>query len=770
MPGEPNDYNNLKEELSKMGQWVSYFQKKQNHLEQRISTLENTLSVTPSSPVEKIIEQKTETYPYSTTTQNEEIKTNSGQKTLGVITIILGVLVSLGFFSNFEFIYLFLGLTLMVLGSLLLSRKNTGTKTITNISSETIQTEEKSEMTEEKKSLTFEEDIGMKWFARVGILALVIGVGFFIKYAIDMNWINHLTRIILGIVFGSGLIVFGEIISKKEQYLNWGKTLVGGGIAIIYFVVYAAYHFPEYRLDIGISQTTDIFLLTLVVLLAIYLSIKDNSQITVAGAFFLGYVTSFLSNNFEMTTLVYNLLLSVGLVTVVAYKKWPVIGVSGIIASYLMHTVWLSDNNNSTFVMSFLPLIIYFLAFTLQSFFIAKKENLFKQNTLMILLNSILFFLIAFNRVDHYYPEHTGLLTIIVSAFHFISYYLYQTKIDNKIASVQLYLALFYLTLAVFIQLDPKLVTFFWALEALLLTSLAFKFRSETLKVSSFVVGLATTFKAVLYDTTSLQAFDSANILNSTRMLSLLFTVLCFYIIYKIFETNQEILGDDDIKISKTYSWVASGLLILTIILEFSDKYPFFVTVVFALLALAYLFLSKIGKRTAFAQSVVIFGLLALKIILLDSRNLNSFQIENFFSSTRFFSFLIGIATFYISSYYLEIKKSLLIMSEKNLPIIYSYTGTLLAFILIMIEMKEFWISVGWSVLALVVLGVAYRKKFLRLQGMLLLSITILKVFIYDTRGLETIYRTVSYMVLGMILLLVSFIYTKYKEKLKEII
>ena len=66
-----------------------------------------------------------------------------------------------------------------------------------------------------KKSLTFEEDIGMKWFARVGILALVIGVGFFIKYAIDMNWINHLTRIILGIVFGSGLIVFGEIISKK---------------------------------------------------------------------------------------------------------------------------------------------------------------------------------------------------------------------------------------------------------------------------------------------------------------------------------------------------------------------------------------------------------------------------------------------------------------------------------------------------------------------------------------------------------------------------
>ena len=56
------------------------------------------------------------------------------------------------------------------------------------------------------------------------------------------------------------------------------------------------------------------------------------------------------------------------------------------------------------------------------------------------------------------------------------------------------------------------------------------------------------------------------------------------------------------------------------------------------------------------------------------------------------------------------------------------------------------------------------------LIGIIIFAITIIKVFLYDTRNLDTIQRTVSYMVLGVILLLVSFIYTKYKDKLKEIL
>ena len=78
----------------------------------------------------------------------------------------------------------------------------------------------------------------MKWFARVGILALVIGVGFFIKYAIDMNWINHLTRIILGTValentdllkklidlFGDKIIVSIDVNNGRLMKKGWVES------------------------------------------------------------------------------------------------------------------------------------------------------------------------------------------------------------------------------------------------------------------------------------------------------------------------------------------------------------------------------------------------------------------------------------------------------------------------------------------------------------------------------------------------------------------
>jgi len=46
----------------------------------------------------------------------------------------------------------------------------------------------------------------------------------------------------------------------------------------------------------------------------------------------------------------------------------------------------------------------------------------------------------------------------------------------------------------------------------------------------------------------------------------------------------------------------------------------------------------------------------------------------------------------------------------------------------------------------------------------------LLQVFLIDLRGVETLYRILSFIVLGAILLVVSFAYTKYREVLKRYI
>ena len=63
-----------------------------------------------------------------------------------------------------------------------------------------------------------------------------------------------------------------------------------------------------------------------------------------------------------------------------------------------------------------------------------------------------------------------------------------------------------------------------------------------------------------------------------------------------------------------------------------------------------------------------------------------------------------------------------------------------------------------------------FRARILRLQGLALLLICILKLFLYDLRNLETIYRILSFVALGVILLCVSWIYSRFRQNLRRLL
>jgi uncharacterized membrane protein len=75
-------------------------------------------------------------------------------------------------------------------------------------------------------------------------------------------------------------------------------------------------------------------------------------------------------------------------------------------------------------------------------------------------------------------------------------------------------------------------------------------------------------------------------------------------------------------------------------------------------------------------------------------------------------------------------------------------------------------LSVLWTVfaLALIALGIRKGKKHLRIGGMVLIGVTLAKLFLYDIADLPTIPKTILFISVGMLLLVVSFLYTKYKD------
>jgi uncharacterized membrane protein len=76
----------------------------------------------------------------------------------------------------------------------------------------------------------------------------------------------------------------------------------------------------------------------------------------------------------------------------------------------------------------------------------------------------------------------------------------------------------------------------------------------------------------------------------------------------------------------------------------------------------------------------------------------------------------------------------------------------------------------GSGGLALLACGFALRERVLRLQGLAVLLICILKLFLYDLRNLETLPRILSFIALGAIMLGVSWIYTRFRDHVKKLL
>jgi len=75
-------------------------------------------------------------------------------------------------------------------------------------------------------------------------------------------------------------------------------------------------------------------------------------------------------------------------------------------------------------------------------------------------------------------------------------------------------------------------------------------------------------------------------------------------------------------------------------------------------------------------------------------------------------------------------------------------------------------ISILWGLysLLLITLGIWKKKKHLRIGAISLLALTLLKLFSYDISHLDTIAKTIVFVSLGVLLLIISFLYNKFKK------
>lgn len=78
-------------------------------------------------------------------------------------------------------------------------------------------------------------------------------------------------------------------------------------------------------------------------------------------------------------------------------------------------------------------------------------------------------------------------------------------------------------------------------------------------------------------------------------------------------------------------------------------------------------------------------------------------------------------------------------------------------------------LSILWGVFALSVIsiGIWKKKQYLRIGAIVVFGVTLIKLFAYDIDKMSTVSKTIAFVSLGILLLVISFLYNKFKHLIK---
>lgn len=328
---------------------------------------------------------------------------------------------------------------------------------------------------ESRKKTNYEQFIGENLFGKIGILIFVIGIGFFVKYAIDKNWINETMRAVLGFGVGAGLFAIGH--KLREKYRTFSSLLVGGCFAVFFLTDVIAYHY--YGLY---TQPVAFAILLVTTLLMVTLSIlydrRELAIIALIGGFLAPFIVRGSDGNVA-GLLTYILVLNIGMFALAMNKKWSELPILTFAATTVISFLLISNisGHESTMLLFF---SIYYLIFQLPIFYILKFQSTEKMpKALMsaILSNNITYFSLGqyllykmdANLLYDWIIQPSALLCLFTALVN-IGIHIWMRKVGhNFLKEYSLALIITFITLFIPIQLEGKVIFLTWAAEMVLL-------------------------------------------------------------------------------------------------------------------------------------------------------------------------------------------------------------------------------------------------------------------------------------------------------------
>jgi len=668
-----------------------------------------------------------------------------------------------------------------------------------------------------KVALDIEKFIGENLISKIGIIILVLGIGYFVKYAIDQNWINEYGRVAIGLLTGGGLVAIAHWMRK--DYKTFSSLLTGGGFAVFYLTITIAFH--QYHL---FSQSAAFVILVVITIFSVILSLAYDKKELAIFSQLGGYAAPFMVSTGEGNYIVlftYLLILNIGLIVLAYYKRWHILNLIAYVFTIILFSSWLTNafffKTNPPYIGALVFATLFYLVFFLVNILNNLKEHQpFKAIEIgMILSNNLFYFLAGMAILNHYHEgAYKGLFTVVIGLYNFawvFSLYKKQ-KIDKNLVYLLIGLVMSYISLAIPIQLNGHSITLFWTAELVILLWLSNVSGIRLLKAGHMVIIVLVIISLFMdWNNVYSQSAEILPIILNRVFITGLFVIAGFAVSHYLLKQEQEPYLIKSIISVKTYKSVLSILLFvftyLVLFLELQNQmnnyYPMYAIrhTVYGIFNYAYLFSVllivknlqwKVATKGLFYASIAMLFIyiiyyhpLTLKIrdsyffnnsvtlgnfyfhylvylfilpmIILLYKIRNHILTENGFFSKAFIWYITFFCVFVAST---ELDNIVLLISATT------YEST---FHLLRIDHKVGY-PILWGICAFILMiwGLRSKTKDYRIISLSLFSLIIIKLFLFDVWTMNEGGRIASFIFLGVILLVVSFLYQKLKKFILE--
>ncbi|WP_117885531.1 DUF2339 domain-containing protein [Aureibaculum luteum] len=688
-----------------------------------------------------------------------------------------------------------------------------------------------------EKNPDLEKFIGENLINKIGILILVLGISYFVKYAIDKDWINEPARVGIGILAGALVMLIAHRLRKN--YGSFSSVLVAGAIAIFYFTIGIAFH--EYRL---FNQTVAFAIMVVITAFSSVISISYNRMelaiLSLIGGFAVPFMISTGTGNY-IVLFTYIIILNIGILSMAYYKKWNLVNVLAFIFTTLLFGGWFIQEIISeephyldALIFSFAFYLIFIITNIINN--IRTKGTFSKIQLSILVVNTFVFYAIGMVIFSDFHSELKGIFTIALGLLNFIYAWLLYKKFQlDKIAVYLLIgLTLTFITLAIPIQFQGNYITLFWAAEAVLLMWLAKKSKIKSYRFASVIVHALMMISLLLDWEQKYFSTAHLNIIINPIFATGLFALLSIFSVHYLLKNENEILKKWNFVfnpiIYRNFMGIAGIILGYIVgLLEVLYQSNYYIentasalslSAVYHLLFTAIVSFILYKKKTKLGiQLMNIIAIFNITLFILYISILAFSEHKEYLSTgvhteiafylhyislafiiyfayllynsnkqkvvfpifeNKLFIWLAAIAVIFITSselmlHGLKILNSPVTVEQlkaneyyelyKN-DLFYLYDTTVTSMInQAKLKITKTSFPVLWGVLAFVflIIGIKKQIKTLRIVALVLLAVTIVKLFVFDITNVSETGKIIAFILLGILILIISYVYQKIK-------